>query len=36
MMGVREKAAGFADVFPDMLQHVLVTEYSPRCWHRLA
>ena len=29
MMAVREKAAGFADVSPDMLQHVLVTEYSP-------
>jgi alkylated DNA repair dioxygenase AlkB len=37
LMTVREKAAGFADVAADQLQHVLVTEYSEGAgigWHR--
>jgi alkylated DNA repair dioxygenase AlkB len=36
MMALREKAAGFADVSPEALQHVLVTEYAPSAgigWH---
>ena len=37
MMALREKAAGFAEVSPEALQHVLVTEYAPGAgigWHR--
>jgi alkylated DNA repair dioxygenase AlkB len=37
MLPLREKAAGFADVSPEALQHVLVTEYAPGAaigWHR--
>ena len=37
MMAVREKAAGFAEVSAEALQHVLVTEYAPGAgigWHR--
>lgn len=37
LLAVREKAASFADVRPDSLQHVLVTEYSEGAgigWHR--
>ena len=36
MMALREKAAGFAEVSPEALQHVLVTEYAPGAgigWH---
>jgi alkylated DNA repair dioxygenase AlkB len=36
MMAVREKAAGFAEVSAESLQHVLVTEYAPGAgigWH---
>ena len=36
MLPLRKKAAGFADVSPDMLQHVLITEYAPGAgigWH---
>ena len=37
LMPLREKAAGFAEVSLEALQHVLVTEYSPGAgigWHR--
>ena len=37
LLSVRDKAASFADVSPDTLQHVLVTEYSEGAgigWHR--
>ena len=36
MMALRERAAGFAEVSPEALQHVLVTEYAPGAgigWH---
>ena len=37
LLSLRERAAGFADIPPDMLQHVLVTEYAAGAgigWHR--
>jgi alkylated DNA repair dioxygenase AlkB len=37
MLPLREKAASFAQVSPEALQHVLVTEYAPGAgigWHR--
>lgn len=37
LLGLRERAAGFASVEPDAFQHVLVTEYRPGAgigWHR--
>ena len=37
MLPLREKAASFADVSPEALQHVLFTEYAPGAgigWHR--
>ena len=37
MMALREKAAGFAEVSAEALQHVLVTEYAPGAgigWHQ--
>ena len=37
LLPVREAAANFADLSPDQLQHILVTEYSPGAaigWHR--
>jgi alkylated DNA repair dioxygenase AlkB len=37
LLPVREKAAEFADILPDTLQQVLVTEYAPGAaigWHR--
>ena len=36
MMALRERAAGFAEVSPKALEHVLVTEYAPSAgigWH---
>ena len=37
MLPLRNKAAGFAEVLPEALQHILVSEYAPGAgigWHR--